>query len=195
MKLILVRHGATEWSANGRHTGTTDLPLTDHGRAQAEAAQTKVKAMIGHTFSTSWSSPLMRAKETADIVLGGTPFTVDARLREFDYGEYEGLTTAQIRERAPGWTVWDGCPGGETVADVAARVDSFLNDVHSSPATIGVIFAHGHFLRIFAARAIGQPGELGRNLGLDTASVSIIEDLRDGAAITLWNDVGHGTAV
>jgi broad specificity phosphatase PhoE len=194
VKLILVRHGATEWSANGRHTGSTDVELTDHGRSQAEATRTKVRAMIGHTFATSWSSPLMRAKQTAEIVLGGTPYTVDARLREFDYGDYEGLTTAQIREHAPGWTVWDGCPGGETVADVVARVDSFLADAHVSPASVGVVFAHGHLLRIFAARAIGQPGELGRHLGLDTASVSIVDDLRDGAALTLWNDVGHGTA-
>ena len=81
---------------------------------------------------------------------------------------------------------------GETVADVSARVDAFLAEVHASPATVGIVFAHGHLLRIFAARAIGQPGELGRHLGLDTASVSIIDDLRDGAAITLWNDVGHG---
>lgn len=192
MKLILVRHGATEWSANGRHTGCTDISLTEHGRAQAAATRGKVRALIGQTFVTSWSSPLARARQTAEIVLGGTPYTVDARLCEFDYGDYEGLTTAQIREHDADWTIWDGCPGGETVANVAARVDSFLHDVHSSPAPVGIVFAHGHLLRIFAARAIGQPGELGRNLVLDTASVSIIEDVRDGPALALWNDVSHG---
>lgn len=191
MKLILVRHGATEWSANGRHTGNTDLPLTDDGRNQAENTRFKVAAMVGHTFAITWSSPLSRARSTADIVLGGKPYSLDNRLREFEYGDYEGLTTAQIRERAPGWTVWDGCPHGETVADVAARCDAFLADAHSSPATVGLVFAHGHLLRILASRAIGQPGEFGRVLGLDTASVSVIDDLRDGAGITLWNDVSH----
>jgi probable phosphoglycerate mutase len=192
VKLILVRHGATDWSANGRHTGRTDVMLTEHGRRQAEVSRRKVQAMVGHTYAISWSSPLARSRQTAEIVLGGAPYTVDPRLGEFDYGDYEGLTTAQIREKAPGWTVWDGCPGGETVADVAARADAFLADAHMSPASVGIVFAHGHLLRIFAARAIGQQGELGRHLGLDTASVSIIEDLRDGPALTLWNDVGHG---
>lgn len=191
MKLILVRHGATEWSANGRHTGNTDVPLTDDGRSQAGNARGKIAAMVGHTFAISWASPLGRARATADIVLGGKPYSVDNRLSEFDYGDFEGLTTAQIRERSPGWTVWDGCPGGESVADVAARCDAFLTDAHASPATVGLLFAHGHLLRILAARAIGQPPELGRVLGLDTASVSVIDDVRDGAAITLWNDVGH----
>ncbi|MCU1393579.1 MAG: acid phosphatase [Ilumatobacteraceae bacterium] len=194
MKLILVRHGATEWSANGRHTGSTDLPLTDHGRAQAANSMRTVASMIGNTFATSWSSPMTRARTTADIVLGGRPYALDDRLREFDYGDYEGLTTAQIREHVPNWTVWDGCPGGETVDEVAARVDSFLADAHMSPATVGIVFAHGHLLRILGARAVGQPGDFGRHLGLDTASVSVIDDLRDGPAITLWNDIGHVTA-
>ncbi|MCU1364456.1 MAG: putative phosphoglycerate mutase family protein [Ilumatobacteraceae bacterium] len=191
MKLILVRHGATEWSANGRHTGSTDLPLTDDGRAQAANSKSKVAAMFGSTFAVIWSSPLARARSTAEIVLGGRPYTVDERLREFDYGDYEGLTTAQIRDRVPGWTVWEGCPNGETVAEVSARVDSFLHDAHLSPATVGIVFAHGHLLRILGARAVGQPGEFGRQLGLDTASVSVIDDLRDGPAITLWNDISH----
>ncbi len=191
VKLILVRHGATEWSANGRHTGSTDLALTTHGVEQAANSAAKVTMMLGGSFTTSWSSPLLRARTTAEIVLGGRPFTIDGRLREFDYGDYEGLTTAQIREHAPEWTVWDGCPGGETVADVSARADAFLADAHLSPASVGIVFAHGHLLRILGARAIGQPGEFGRQLGLDTASISIIEDLRDGAAITLWNDTSH----
>jgi probable phosphoglycerate mutase len=116
---------------------------------------------------------------------------VDPRLAEFDYGDFEGLTTAQIRQRLPDWTVWDGCPGGETVADVSARCDAFLHEARLSPANVGIVFAHGHLLRILAARAIGQPGELGRNLGLETGSVSVVDDLRDGPALTLWNSVGH----
>ncbi|HEY4331149.1 MAG TPA: histidine phosphatase family protein, partial [Ilumatobacteraceae bacterium] len=137
MKLILVRHGATEWSTNGRHTGRTDLPLTAEGRAQAQNARAKVLRMIGHDLPTAnWSSPLSRAVTTAEIVLGSQSFVLDARLREFDYGDYEGLTTTEIQQTHPGWNVWQGCPGGETVADVSARVDSFLADVRAHGAPV-----------------------------------------------------------
>ena len=192
VKLILVRHGATEWSSNGRHTGTTDLALTAQGRVQARDARPKVTARIGADQpSANWSSPLQRARTTAEIVVGDGAFALDDRLREFDYGDYEGLTTTEIRQRAPGWTVWDGCPSGETVADVAGRVDSFLTDLRAHGAPVSVLFAHGHLLRILAARAIEQPGAFGKHLALDTASVSEVMDQRDGPAITLWNDVSH----
>jgi len=152
-----------------------------------------VVALVGDiAASSSYSSPLDRARVTAELIMGPHASTIDDRLREFDYGDYEGLTTEQVRERAPGWTVWDGCPGGETVDDVVARVDSFLADVRAAGAPVVVLFAHGHLLRILGARAIGQPGVFGKCLGLDTASVSEIDDLRDGPTITLWNETGHG---
>ena len=150
--------------------------------------------MIDHDLPTAnWSSPLVRARTTAEIVLGSASFVVDDRIREFDYGDYEGLTTPEIQQTVPGWTVWQGCPGGENVADVSARVDSFLADVRAHGAPVSLIFAHAHLLRILGARAISQPGEFAIHLALDTASVSEIADLRDGPSITLWNDISHCT--
>lgn len=168
------------------------MALTEEGRLQAENLQARVAALIGADQPTAnWSSPLQRARTTAEIVVGDGAFAIDDRLSEFDYGDYEGLTTTQIRQRASRWTVWDGCPGGETVADVAGRVDSFLADLRAHGAPVSVLFAHGHLLRILAARAIGQAGTFGRHLGVDPASVSEVMDQRDGPAITLWNDVSH----
>jgi probable phosphoglycerate mutase len=188
VKFVLVRHGATEWSAAGRHTGITDLPLTVSGIKQAEDARATVLEAIGEMDVASlWSSPRIRAKQTASLIVGQRSFGLDDRLREFEYGDYEGLTTPEIKAIAPGWTLWDGCPGGESMADVVARVDSFLVDARARSVRLTAVFAHGHLLRILAARALGQPGTLGRNLALDTASVCEIEDLRDGPAITRWN--------
>ena len=193
MKLLLVRHGATEWSASGKHTGVTDIPLTDEGRGQAEAARHRVRATLGTASWTAWSSPLIRARTTAEIVLDGGPFTLDSRIVEFNYGEYEGLTTPQIQQFNHGWSTWQGCPGGETVADVSRRVDSFLADVRATNPEVAIVFAHGHLLRILGSRAIQQPGEFGVHLFLDTAAICEISDLRDGPAITLWNEVGRAS--
>jgi broad specificity phosphatase PhoE len=195
VKFVLVRHGATEWSAAGRHTGITDLPLTASGIKQAEDARATVLEAIGDMHAASlWSSPQIRAQQTASLIVGQRSFGIDDRLREFEYGDYEGLTTPEIKAIAPSWTLWDGCPGGESMADVVARVDSFLVEARARSVQLTAVFAHGHLLRILAARALGQPGTLGRNLALDTASVCEIEDLRDGPAITRWNVrvVGHG---
>ena len=137
------------------------------------------------------SSPLIRAQETASIIVGAGKFDVDDRLREFDYGAYEGLTTPEIKAMVPDWTLWDGCPGGESMHHVVARVDAFLRDARARDVQVTVVFAHGHLLRILAARALDQPGSLGRHLALDTGSVSEIEDLRDGPAITRWNNCGR----
>lgn len=193
VKFVLVRHGETEWSASGKHTGRTDLALTASGRGQAVAIRSTVLAAIGDLDAASiWSSPLERAQQTARIVLGEWFVALDDRLREFDYGDYEGRTTTEIKAMVPGWTLWDGCPGGESMSDVVARVDSFIGEARSREVALTVVFAHGHLLRILAARALGQPGSMGRHLALDTASVSEIEDLRDGPAITRWNDLGEG---
>ena len=190
MKFVLVRHGETEWSALGKHTSHTDLALTAHGRSQALSVRAGVLASIGRRIDTTvWSSPLLRARQTAEIVFDTGEFGLDERLREFDYGTYEGLTTPQIKAVVPGWTLWDGCPGGESMADVARRVDSFLVDARAGNGRVTAVVAHGHLLRIFAARVLGQPGSFGRHLALDTGSLSEIDDLRDGPAITRWNDV------
>ena len=192
MKLVLVRHGATAWSISGQHTGNTDLPLIDEGRAQATAARSRVLANIEPaTRVRVCSSPLRRALETVELIVGSdVEVEVDERLREFDYGEYEGMTTPEIHVVAPGWTVFDGCPGGESLADVEARVDSFLGHVRADTGvSTTVVVAHGHLLRILGARAVGQPGGFARHLTLDTAAVCVIADRRDGPAITLWNDV------
>jgi broad specificity phosphatase PhoE len=179
---------------SGQHTGRTDLPLLDLGRTQASEVGLRVRDLVGADTPAVYSSPLRRALETAELILGpNDSVIVDDRLREFDYGEYEGLTTPQIHETRPGWTVFDGCPGGETVEDVEARVDSFLADVRGDGDGVStvVLFAHGHLLRILGARAIGQPGRIAIRLGLDTASVCVVSDLRDGPAITLWNETAH----
>jgi probable phosphoglycerate mutase len=192
VKLILVRHGATAWSVAGQHTGRTDLALLELGRTQATEVGHRVRDLVGAMTPVVYSSPLRRALETADLILGSScDIVVDGRLREFDYGDFEGLTTAQIRRTWPDWTVFDGCPGGESLAAVEARADSFLVDVREADAGTVVVFAHGHLLRILAARAIGQPGRFGVHLGLDTASVGVIADMRDGPAITLWNETAH----
>ncbi|MEO7397796.1 MAG: histidine phosphatase family protein [Ilumatobacteraceae bacterium] len=194
MKLVLVRHGATEWSATFKHTGRTDLALSPEGRDHAIMSKERVHGNIGQARRVRiWSSPLVRARETAAIVMGpDAEVTLDDRLREFDYGDYEGLTTAEIRETVPGWTVFDGCPGGESLADVEHRVDSFIAEVRADLRhSTTVVFAHGHLLRILAARSIGQHGAFAVHLSLDTGAVSVIADLRDGPAITLWNDIRY----
>ena len=193
MKFVLVRHGETEWSATGKHTGRTDLTLTARGREQAAGVKSTVLGVIGDLASASiWASPLARAQQTAQLIVGTHAFGLDERLAEFDYGNYEGLTTAEIKGMVPGWMLWEGCPGGESMADVVARVDSFLIDARRRDAPVTVMFAHGHLLRILAARALDQPGSLGRHLAIDTASVGEIEDLRDGPAITRWNVTAAG---
>jgi broad specificity phosphatase PhoE len=185
--MILVRHGATEWSLNGRHTGRTDLPLLLLGREQAQAAQPVVRAELGLEPFRLWSSPLRRASETASILFGDLECTFDDRLVEFDYGNFEGLTSDQITAKTPGWTVWDGCPGGETVSDVVDRVDSFLAGLQADPVETHVIVAHSHLLRTFGARAICQPGEFGRHLAIDTGAVCVIDDYKGARRILRWN--------
>ena len=176
--MILVRHGATEWSLNGRHTGRTNLALLEVGRVQAQQAVAVVLAELAHEPFRLWCSPLRRASETASILFGDRQCTFDQRLVEFDYGDFEGLTSSEIVALTPGWTVWDGCPGGESVADVVGRVDSFIADLRADPFETHVVVAHSHLLRTFGARAIGQPGEFGRHLAIDTAAVCVIDDYK-----------------
>lgn len=181
----LIRHGATEWSVSGQHTGTTDLPLLPEGE---QAARALAQRLTGVDFARVLTSPLQRARRTAELAGLGDRLEVADDLREWDYGEYEGRTTGDIREHRPGWTLWtDGVPAGEAAAGVAARVDRVIDDVRRTDGTVA-IFAHGHLLRVFGARWCGWPPEEGRRLALGTAAVSVLGYERETAVIVHWND-------
>ena len=200
-EIILLRHGETEWSRDGRHTGRTDLPLTDHGREQAVAAG-RLLAQEGARIAAAWSSPAHRAQETAKlagVALDGD----DADLWEWDYGGYEGVTTVQIQQSRPGWYLWhdgvipggpDGFPG-ESVDQVGARCDRVIARVlplvQGERALAGdvALVAHGHLLRILAARWIGLPAREGSRLKLDTASVSRLGFEHDVPVLSRWNEL------
>jgi probable phosphoglycerate mutase len=188
-QIVLVRHGETEWSREGRHTGRTDLPLTRRGR---EEATTLGDSLTGRRFALVLTSPLLRAAETCSLAgLGGVALTRDD-LREWDYGRYEGRTTEEIRVERPGWTLWgDGCPGGESSADVGARADRVVAELRSAEGDVAV-FAHGHLLRVLGARWVGLDPSTGGRLALDTATVSILGYHREVAVLQLWNDPGGG---
>lgn len=181
--LTLVRHGETEWSRSGQHTGTTDIPLTDRGRELAVSLESALK---GRTFALVLTSPLSRARDTAAIA-GFADAVVDENLREWDYGGYEGLTTPQIRETRPGWFLWDdGVPGGETMQDVAMRVDRVIARVRAVEGD-SLVFAHGHLLRILSARWLDEPPGFGRHLILSPATLSVLGWEREAPAIEVWN--------
>jgi len=184
-QLFLVRHGQTEWSRDGRHTGRTDVPLTPHGRHEAALVG---RYLSGHRFALVLTSPLGRALETCRLAgFGGVALERDD-LREWDYGEYEGRTTAEIREERPGWTLWrDGVPGGEPVDEVGSRADAVIAEARAAGGDVA-LFAHGHVLRILAARWLGLPARDGSLLALDPATVSILGYERESPVIRLWND-------
>jgi broad specificity phosphatase PhoE len=188
--LVLVRHGETEWSATGRHTSVTDVPLTDRGR---EAAARLRSRLAGFEFALVLASPRARARETAALAGLGERAEVDEDLAEFAYGEYEGRTTADIREERPGWSVWDhSAPGGETAAQVGARADRVIERVTVVDGDVAA-FAHGHLLRVLGARWIGLDPVYGGHLGLDTGSVCELGYERERRAIWVWNDTSHLT--
>jgi broad specificity phosphatase PhoE len=183
-QLWLVRHGQTEWSAGGRHTGRTDVPLDETGRQQARAL---VERLAGHDFSLVLSSPLRRAHETCVLAGYDDRAEIDDDLQEWDYGGYEGRTTDEIRASRPGWTLWrDGCPDGETLAAVAVRAERVLARVPRAGGDT-VVFAHGHLLRVLAARWVDLPPAAGALLALDAASISVLGWEREQAVIRRWN--------
>jgi probable phosphoglycerate mutase len=187
-QLVLVRHGATDWSQTGRHTGWTDIPLNADGLRQASTLGPRLAQW---SFDAVLCSTLQRATTTCDRagLLGSAE--LDPGLREWNYGDYDGLTTPEIRERRPGWNLWDdGVPNGETLAEVAGRVDQVLTRLRALDGDVAVV-AHGHLLRVLGARWIGAPAQLGRHLNLSTASVSTLAWERDWPSITLWNDASH----
>jgi probable phosphoglycerate mutase len=184
MALWLVRHGETEWSISGQHTGTTDLPLTAEGELQAVAIG---KLLAGRNFDSVLSSPRQRAVNTAKLAGFGDRVQLSDALLEVDYGEYEGLTTKEIWERAPGWELFrDGSPGGETPEQVRERVDAFLSELPELGTNV-LLFGHGHCFRSIGARFLGLPISAARQLRLDPASVSILAHERDGPCVVVWN--------
>lgn len=189
-RLYLVRHGETEWAAAGRHTGRTDIPLTSRGE---DAARKLAARLAGITFGRVWTSPATRARRTCELAGFGPAAQVDADLWEWDYGEYEGLRSADIRSRRPNWVVFrDGAAGGETPAQVAARADKVIARARLVDGD-SLIFSHGHFTRVLAARWIGLGADAARLLLLSTAAVCILgyDHNKNEPAIVLWNDVGH----
>jgi broad specificity phosphatase PhoE len=183
-QIVLVRHGETEWSRDGKHTGNTDVPLTATGRKQAEAVG---DALRDREFTRVLTSPLSRAAETARLAGFGERAEERAELREWDYGDYEGRTTPEIREERAGWTLWrDGVPGGETAAEVAARVDRLLEELRSVEGDV-LVCSHGHLLRVLAARWIGLGPESGGRFGLDPATISVLGHERETPVIRVWN--------
>ncbi len=183
--LWLIRHGETEWSKNGRHTGRTDLPLTRHGEQQAVALRETVRDLQP---SYVLCSPRQRAARTATLARINVD-AIDADLAEWDYGDYEGLTTAQIRERVPGWSLWTHpVPGGETAAEVGDRADRVLRRILSRlPGGPVVLVAHGHISRVIAARWIGLGPLDGGRFALDTAAPSVLGAQHGAAVIDRWN--------
>jgi broad specificity phosphatase PhoE len=188
VRLHLVRHGETEWARLGRHTGLTDVALTAAGRAQARAIAARLD---GLEFDAVLSSPSSRALDTARLAGFGEVVQVEPDLHEWDYGAWEGLTTPQIRRRMPGWRIWThGADGGESAADVTARVDRVLARSRRVGGDVA-LFAHGHVLRALAVRWLGLDVSEGRLLALGTATVSVLGWERDQPVIEQWNESCH----
>jgi broad specificity phosphatase PhoE len=186
-ELYVVRHGETEWSANGRHTSVTDLPLTDHGEEQA-------RALIGHLdpkdFALVLSSPRLRARHTAELAgfTGEHEPQLDEDLAEWSYGDYEGRTSAEISEEVPGWTIWTHpVPHGESADQVSARLDRVVARVQDSGVERAICFGHGHALRALAMRWLRFDLRLGLHFPLDTSTVSVLGEEKGEPALERWN--------
>jgi broad specificity phosphatase PhoE len=180
----LVRHGETQWSLEGRHTGRTDVPLTVVGRTEARRLS---RCLGGHEFARVISSPMSRAAETARLAGFPNPLT-DPDLREWDYGAFEGRTRADIREHHPNWSIWNGpWPNGETIEHIAGRADRLVERLRAIDGDV-LVFAHGHVLRVMAARWLGLPADAGRHLALGTATISRVGWERETPVIETWNE-------
>ena len=183
-KVLRIRHGETEWSLSGQHTGMTDIPLTENGRIVAR----RLKPILAdQTFALVLTSPLRRARETCELAGLIERAEIDRDLVEWNYGDYEGMTPQQIHVLKPDWTVFaDGCPGGETPEQVEARIDRVIAKIRSVSGNAAV-FAHGHLIRAFAARWLGLRASEGRFFLLDPATVNVVSYYRDVPAIKRWN--------
>lgn len=179
-----MRHGETDWSATGRHTSRTDLPLTEKGRARARGL---ADVLAGRRFSLVLCSPLRRARETAQLAGFGEVAETCQDLHEWDYGEYEGLSTPEIRARRPDWNLWrDGCPGGESPEQVGARADGVLTRVLGAAGEV-LMFAHGHVLRVITARWVEMPVSAGARFALAAGGLSILGFERETRVVQEWN--------
>jgi probable phosphoglycerate mutase len=184
-EVTLVRHGETEWSRTRRHTGRTDVPLTARGRGEARDLASR---LARRRYERVLTSPLARAVETCRLAGLGDEAEERAELMEWDYGAYEGRTTADIEAERPGWLLWrDGCPDGETPAEVGARVDPLIGELAEARGDVAV-FAHGHVLRVLAARWVELPPADGRRLALSTAAVSILGYEHEARVVRVWNE-------
>ncbi|MGN6168474.1 MAG: histidine phosphatase family protein [Solirubrobacteraceae bacterium] len=188
-RILLVRHGETEWSASGQHTSRTDLPLVEVGREQARAL---APALRNRKFTSVLSSPLKRAMETCELTGFGDVVQVREELREWDYGEYEGLTTSQIREQRPDWNLWrDGCPDGESPDQVSARAGRLLASLAEVDGEV-IVFAHGHILRVLSARWLEMPVSAGARLVLSAGALCVLGHERETRALERWNETPAG---
>jgi broad specificity phosphatase PhoE len=183
-EVVIVRHGETEWSREGRHTGRTDVPLSDEGRAQAQKLR---KTFGGHAFAAVFSSPLQRAHDTARLAGFDSKVVLDPDLQEWDYGEYDGMTSAEVIARRPGWVLWrDGCIGGESLEQVARRADRVIERFRAVEGDV-LAFAHGHILRVVTARWIDMHAGAGQRFMLLPASPSTLGYEHDWTALRAWN--------
>jgi len=192
MRILLLRHAATAWTVTGQHTGRTDLELSTDGEVEARATASLFEEVLGgeRALAATFSSPRRRALRTAEIVLGSSvPLTVDAALAEFDYGRFEGLTPAQIQAQSPGWSLWkDGCPDGESVEQVTARVDAFVERVRARHARETVcVVSHGHLLRALAARLLGLPVGAGQIFAIGTCALADFREKDGRLQLAGWN--------
>lgn len=191
--ILLVRHGATEWSESGQHTGRTDLPLTEMGQQQARTVAPILQQWLQGEEPVVYTSPLQRAAHTAELALPHLPAEPVPSLVEYDYGTYEGLTTTEILQRDPDWDLFaTGCPGGENALQVSARCDSFIAKLERTAAGRAVVaFTHGHLSRILTVRVLGMPASAAAGLWNDTASVAAINVHRGKLVLVGWNITAH----
>ena len=193
-QVYLARHGETAWSLSGQHTGRTDISLTAKGEDNARMLGQRLQ---GLSFAKVYTSPLVRARRTCELAGFGSVAEVDPNLAEWNYGDYEGKKTADIRKARPDWQLFrDGCPGGETLAEVGARCDQVIARARAAAADV-LLFAHGHVLRVLAARWVGLPVADGRRFLLGTAALCILgyEHSLEEPVIRLWNDTSHVRAM
>lgn len=183
-EVVLVRHAETAWSREGRHTGRADVPLTERGRELAAGLRER---LASRSFALVLCSPLQRARDTCELAGLGAGMQLRDDLLEWDYGEYEGITTRQIRERRPGWVLWrDGCPGGEGVGDVGARADRIVDELAAAGGDVAV-FSHGHLLRVLGARWVALAPSAGQSLALDAAGLALLGHEHEWRVLRAWN--------